>query len=104
MICITHRYHLACKSDLILVMKDGQSLFRIYCLQKADLYFPGKLLETGTHTSLMSKPDSEYRAQYETVSKQGSGKDVAIQAFEEENNTTDPADFTASVVVVESSA
>lgn len=32
MICITHRYHLACKSDLILVMKDGKSPFRTYCL------------------------------------------------------------------------
>lgn len=60
-------------------------------------------METGTHASLMSKPGSEYRTQYETVSKQGSGKDVAIQAFEEENNNTDPADLTASVVVVESS-
>lgn len=60
----------------------------------------GKLVETGTHASLMSKQDSEYRKQYETVSKQGSGKDVGIQAFEEESEK-DAADLTASVVVVE---
>jgi ABC-type multidrug transport system fused ATPase/permease subunit len=45
-IAITHRFHLAVKSDIIFFMSKG------------------KLVEQGSHAQLMAKPDGEYRKMY----------------------------------------
>lgn len=65
---VSRRYHLAAKSDLIMVMKDA------------------KLVESGTHASLMARPDGtgEYRKMYECT-QPTTGKHVAIQTEEEDN-------------------
>ena len=106
MIAVTHRFHLAARSDRILFMKKVR--WRTWlnspenALRTDQLLFPlaqGKVLENGTHQELM-KLNGEYATMYrETSSAGANSKEVAIQTEEVEEEQAgekeDASDSTA---------